>query len=71
MQGQSTFLGTLVCKHCNRIIDQVDTAKVTILYGLCEEHKQPADIPGGGENGMTEEERVGMVCGIPERGEKG
>lgn len=30
-------LGTIICKHCDSIIDTLDTEKVTVIYGVCED----------------------------------
>lgn len=35
--GQSVKLGLIVCQHCGRWIDEVETEKVTVLYGCCPE----------------------------------
>ncbi|WP_240416832.1 GapA-binding peptide SR1P [Paenibacillus periandrae] len=29
-------LGTIICKYCDSIIDTLDTEKVTVIYGVCE-----------------------------------
>ncbi|GAA3405532.1 GapA-binding peptide SR1P [Paenibacillus hodogayensis] len=35
--GQSVKLGLIVCQYCGRWIDEVETEKVTVLYGCCRE----------------------------------
>jgi hypothetical protein len=35
--GGNIELGTIICKHCDSIIDTLDTEKVTIFYGICED----------------------------------
>ncbi|MEF3307260.1 GapA-binding peptide SR1P [Paenibacillus sp. GYB003] len=35
--GQSVKLGLIICQHCGRWIDEVETEKVTVLYGCCRE----------------------------------
>lgn len=35
--GQSVKLGLIVCGHCGRWIDEVETEKVTVLYGCCQD----------------------------------
>lgn len=34
--GQSVKLGLIVCQYCGRWIDEVETEKVTVLYGCCQ-----------------------------------
>jgi hypothetical protein len=35
--GGNIELGTIICKHCDSIIDTLDTEKVTVFYGICED----------------------------------
>jgi hypothetical protein len=35
--GQSVKMGLIVCQHCGRWIDEVETEKVTVIYGCCQE----------------------------------
>lgn len=45
MSKKPVLLGTLVCRYCGRIVDEVDTEKATIVYGLCEAHKGAVRVP--------------------------
>jgi hypothetical protein len=36
-QTRSINLGTILCKHCNEMIDTLDTDRVIIYYGVCDQ----------------------------------
>lgn len=36
---KSIHMGVIVCRHCNCIVDTVDTSKIAVFYGVCEKQE--------------------------------